>query len=190
MSSTFYILIRRFGGVLRFRIVRRHLACRIQNLTDRIDIQDAENRLVHSVESVERLASLVFTAIERILPECPDCQFILFTAYEEFDLARRAIDLGVLAYLTKPVGPKEVAEKVRQAVARREGRQAEMLPDSPVDRIRRYMREHLDASLSQVAEYMQMHPAYLSRYFRDKTGENFVDVHRKMRMERAKEWVF
>ena len=39
----------------------------------------------------------------------------------------------------------------------------------------------------EVAEYMQMNPAYLSRYFKENTGMNFVDYCRRIRMKRARE---
>ncbi|MBQ9325654.1 MAG: response regulator [Clostridia bacterium] len=128
------------------------------------------------------------TAIERIRPEVPHCQFILFTAYEEFSLAKRAIDLGVIGYLTKPVSRADVMEKVRQAIGIL-GKSADSTPElSNLDRICAYMKDHLSEGLSllDVADYMQMNPTYLSRYFKEKMGMNFVDYHRHLRIERAK----
>ena len=38
-----------------------------------------------------------------------------------------------------------------------------------------------------VAEYMQMNPAYLSRYFKEKTQETFLEYDKRIKMERAME---
>jgi len=51
--------------------------------------------------------------------KCPATVFILSTAYERFDLAQRAIPLGVFSYLLKPVSKKtflETLEKAREAL--------------------------------------------------------------------------
>lgn len=40
------------------------------------------------------------------------CQFILLTAYSDFKSAQQAIDLGVYAYLLKPISKKELIEKL------------------------------------------------------------------------------
>lgn len=45
----------------------------------------------------------------------PDTVFILSTAYERFDLARRAIPLGVHSYLVKPVTKKVFLETLAEA---------------------------------------------------------------------------
>ena len=73
------------------------------------------------------------TAIEKLRPILENCQFIIFTAYEDFSYAKRALELGVMAYITKPVLKNEVIEKVSLAVKRlkeRENRelQRNMLP--------------------------------------------------------------
>lgn len=136
------------------------------------------------------------SAIERLRQELPGCEFIIFTAYEDFAYARRAIDLGVMAYITKPVLKDEVIAKVQLAVKRLNGRKG-LAPgergqgedSAPIARIKRYIQEHIESrvSLMEVAEYMQMNPAYLSRYFKENTGMNFVDYCRRIRMKRARE---
>ena len=56
-----------------------------------------------------------------------------------------------------------------------------------IDQIKRYMQAHVDSdySLIDVAEYMQMNPAYLSRYFKEKTHETFMEYDKKLKMDRA-----
>jgi two-component system response regulator YesN len=52
----------------------------------------------------------------------PNMVFVLSTAYERFDLAKRAIPLGVFAYLVKPVSKRtflSTLDDVREALAKR-----------------------------------------------------------------------
>lgn len=145
------------------------------------------------------------TAIEKLRPILENCQFIIFTAYEDFSYAKKALELGVMAYITKPVLKNEVIEKVSLAVKRlkeRENREMgkekrnvsemsekEHSQEQPaaIDQIKRYMQAHVDSdySLMDVADYMQMNPAYLSRYFKEKTHETFMEYDKKLKMDRA-----
>jgi len=59
--------------------------------------------------------------IARVHETVPDTAFVLCTAYERFDIARRAIPLGVSAYLVKPVTKRmftETLEDVRERLGR------------------------------------------------------------------------
>ncbi|MFP4331574.1 MAG: helix-turn-helix domain-containing protein [Spirochaetaceae bacterium] len=53
--------------------------------------------------------------IREMQHEFPDALYILSTAYERFDLAQRAIPLGVFAYLVKPVSRKRFIEMMFRA---------------------------------------------------------------------------
>ena len=60
--------------------------------------------------------------IAEVHDKFPDVVFVLSTAYERFDLARRAIPLGVHAYLVKPVTKKTFTETlagIRTTLTRR-----------------------------------------------------------------------
>lgn len=124
-------------------------------------------------------------AIEKLKPLIPHCQFIIFTAYEDFHYAKKALELGVMGYITKPVLKNEVIEKAELAIKRLEaGREKSQ---SAIERIKKYMQSHVDSdyTLMDVAEYMQMNPTYLSRYFKEKTHETFVEYDKKLKIERA-----
>lgn len=133
------------------------------------------------------------TAIERLRPVLDHCQFIVITAYEDFSYAKKALELGVMAYITKPVLKNEVIEKVQMAIKRLESKDRKMMVSNGqpavIDQIKRYMKSHVDSdySLIDVAEYMQMNPAYLSRYFKEKTHETFMEYDKRLKMERAME---
>jgi two-component system response regulator YesN len=56
-------------------------------------------------------------AIARIQQTHPDIIFILSTAYERFDIAQRAIPLGLFNYLVKPVSRKALEEEFAKVKA-------------------------------------------------------------------------
>lgn len=54
---------------------------------------------------------------------------------------------------------------------------------------KKYMEDHFseDVSLDEVAEHVYLNPVYLSRLFKQTTGENYTDYLITIRMEKAKE---
>lgn len=78
----------------------------------------------------------------------PEVAFILSTAYERFDLAQRAIPLGVFAYLVKPVSKKtflSALEDAREHLAQTDG-SAPVLGKTP---IRRFLRETVKERIAE-----------------------------------------
>ena len=58
-----------------------------------------------------------------------------------------------------------------------------------VAEIQNFIRQHYqeNISLNMLAEQFYMHPNYLSRLFKEKTGKNFVDYLVQIRMQKVKE---
>lgn len=54
-------------------------------------------------------------AMREIRKENPNIIFIVMTAYDKFDYAKQAIDLGVLEYLSKPVGREKIENVLTRA---------------------------------------------------------------------------
>ncbi len=81
--------------------------------------------------------------IAEVHEKFPDTAFILSTAYERFDLARRAIPLGVFAYLVKPVTKStffSTLDDVRDSFRKRRSARA----DGPTDAaLRRFLAEEV-----------------------------------------------
>lgn len=132
------------------------------------------------------------TAIGKLNPLLSHCQFIIFTAYQDFNYAKKALELGVMAYITKPILKNEVIDKVKLAIRRLESAYTERNPKtetamSSIEQVTRYMQSHVDTdyTLMDVADYMQMNPAYLSRYFKEKMNMTFGEYDKKLKMERA-----
>ena len=57
-------------------------------------------------------------AIREIKQNCPTTLFIIMSAYDKFDYAQEAINLGVLEYLHKPVNHKKIIEVIQKAMRR------------------------------------------------------------------------
>jgi two-component system, response regulator YesN len=75
--------------------------------------------------------------ISEVHDKFPDTVFILQTAYERFDLARRAIPLGVFAYLVKPVTKatfRDTLMSVADALHKRRSPARDSRPDSALRR--------------------------------------------------------
>jgi two-component system response regulator YesN len=68
------------------------------------------------------------------------------------------------------------------------GRQEKSIRDS-VENIQRYVREHLgeDLSLVHLSEVFYFNPSYLSRLFKQSTGENLTDYICSLRVARAQQ---
>ncbi len=69
--------------------------------------------------------------ISNVNRQFPEMICILSTAYERFDLARKAISLGVFAYLVKPVSKKTFLETLAAAQNALEKRSAPVNRESP-----------------------------------------------------------
>lgn len=127
--------------------------------------------------------------------ECPQTTFIIISGYDDFSYTREALKLRVYDYLLKPVdfsGFEELILRLRReqfdrieppAPAPLEGE----LPT--VNRIVAYINEHFseDLSLKTLSEKFYMNPAYLSQYFKNKTGMNYHAYLSRLRMEKAKQ---
>nr|WP_273388007.1 helix-turn-helix domain-containing protein [Cohnella zeiphila] len=60
-----------------------------------------------------------------------------------------------------------------------------------VNEVMQYIQDHLDGetSLQKAADHFQFSVSYLSKIFKDVSGQNFSEFVLRLRMERAKEWL-
>lgn len=124
-------------------------------------------------------------------------QSILLTGYSEFEYARKAIELGSVDYILKPIDEDKFCHAVRTAISRLlEQREYEDLkrsrprPELPNDgierqlaacqdyhvrRVLRYMKEHYQEriSMEDLAEQLRISPGYLSKRFKAETSMTF-----------------
>lgn len=127
-----------------------------------------------------------------ILENKPETRVVLLSGYAEFSDAQKAIEYHVSRYLLKPTDREELFKQfasIHQELLLQNGvphfEEAESNLQQKVDL---YIEKHLQdgASLAGAAEFVYMSPAYLSRAFKDETGENYSDYVARKRMDEAK----
>ena len=131
----------------------------------------------------------------RLCQELDECKVkvVLFSSHQNYEYFRDAIRYHAVDYLLKPVqysALMECFERIRAQLDETEGRQAEAPAgywDQIVEEVLAYIREHSrDATLERAAERVHLSPSYLSRNFKEKSGEGFADAALRIRMEKAK----
>lgn len=119
---------------------------------------------------------------------------VLFSSHQNYEYFRSAIRYKAVDYLLKPVSfaaLMECFESIRTQLDQ-ETQQSEELPRSfwqeTIQEVLTYINEHSrDASLERAAERVHLSPSYLSRNFKEKSGESFSHALIRIRMEKAKE---
>ena len=135
---------------------------------------------------------------------------ILLTSYADFEYARRAIDARVCEYLLKPVDEDQLAEIMRKlgeeiASSRQVEKvmeqaeldggnmnleyfmQLDLSENQYVSRAIGQIRERFGEKLSieSISEEMGVSASYLSRKFKEITGQTFLDFLNKYRVQQA-----
>ena len=127
--------------------------------------------------------------------EVSSTKIILFSGYQDFEYARKALRSGVSDYLLKPVKYEELQDcltRIRELLdgehMDRKTEEAENL--SYYERIISVVCQYLDeeyqtATLEQAARLVNLSPNYLSRLFKEHSSLSFSDYLLKTRMENA-----
>ncbi|CAK4814253.1 unnamed protein product [Aphanomyces euteiches] len=130
----------------------------------------------------------------------PHLTIIIYSAYGEFEYARKAIDIHVESYLLKPLKVQEFVTVMNKAVSRLESEQPLAQPADedeslPIDTNRKVTREVIklirqqykqDIHLSMLANQFNLTPSYLSQLFKKETGSGIAKFINTVRLEEAK----
>lgn len=129
-----------------------------------------------------------------------DVKFVIISAYEEFQLAREAISLGVLEYLVKPLTYEDV-EQVWNKITRNEPGNVSS-PELSVSLKSRYPEAHplilkaleiIESGYAtkivqkELADRLGISAEYFSFLFNRDVGESFSKFLKSYRIEKAKE---
>lgn len=139
--------------------------------------------------------------IETIRNEFPEMYIIIISGYQDFVYAKKAILYNVQEYLLKPIDRAELAQSLTrfrrkrekpelpQSIVTTEGAQSESDANRKIQQIRQLVADNLDRNISLqfIADKLYMNRQYLSTFFKQHTGENFVEYVIQCRMNRAKE---
>lgn len=121
---------------------------------------------------------------------------VFYTAYEDFEYARKGIEYGVRQYLTKNMGYHELVEALSSiknsmdTILQPHYNLGEHEPcnDTVINIVRKYMEtSYQSLTLDSTAKVARMNPQYLSTYFKEKTGMNFRAALGEIRMRKARE---
>lgn len=131
---------------------------------------------------------------ERGLP----LKIVLLTGYKDMEFVSEAMHQGCYDYLLKPtkfsklISVFTALEKILdEEWSQKLSSEAEHVREGGGDVIgyaKAYIQSHLeDASLDSLAGYVNLSPVYVSRLFKEKTGQSFSDYTQNARVEKAKE---
>ncbi|WP_036719624.1 response regulator transcription factor [Paenibacillus harenae] len=132
---------------------------------------------------------------------------IVISGHPEFDYAQKALQLGVVDYLLKPIDKAKLVRTVEQALQVDEKRnrieKMEKLVDTklletgdeesryspPVREAIAYIDTHLGEAIGmrQLADMLHLNPSYFSVLFKEQTQLTFSDYLTRRRMQRAKQ---
>lgn len=127
---------------------------------------------------------------------------VFLSGYEDFSYAQKAIEYGVRKYILKPTKFDELLEIFKQlkveldqkdvVLLYEEQKQLEMqsdlsdVQDIAIIKIKDYVTQnYTEANLDDAAKIVYMNPDYVSKYFKQKTGENFSDYVFEIKMKEA-----
>ncbi len=141
------------------------------------------------------------TLIEKIRERYPAMPIVIVSGYGEFEYARRAMLYGVTDYLLKPIDRAamlKALERIRSLVVRERGEGSEPAGEEPavspgegrklIRKLKEYVAQHPDGDLrlQTLADSVHLSPVYLSKLFKQETGENLSEYITAARLARAK----
>ncbi|MDV4149329.1 response regulator [Clostridium sp. AL.422] len=149
---------------------------------------------------------------KHLLEKYPEVKVIVITGYNEFEYAKRSIRLGISDFLLKPIDDDELKEVVLRLKEKIEKEKAEINEFKSIketigdlteimeveegdddksvniNQIKKYIIKNIcnqALSLTSVAKHFYLNSSYLSRFFKEKTNENFGEYIIKTKMEIA-----
>jgi YesN/AraC family two-component response regulator len=173
-ENGFQVVGKFYDGVSAYNYLR-------QNQVDLI-LSDIKMPCMNGIELAEKLAKENRKEI-----------IVFISAYKDFEYARKAIEYGVYYYFLKPFTYHEIKKELetikaelRKRAGGRDDNTGISIGDKQVEKIKQYIEENIkSADLTSIAGYIKMNQSYLSRFFKEKTGENLSTCITRIRMQHA-----
>lgn len=117
-----------------------------------------------------------------IIQKMKDSKVIIITAYDSFEYAQKALRLGAVDIILKPID----FQQLRQAIARAVG--WNFTGNEVVDQILAYLYEHYNdkIDLETLARQIFCSESHLARSFKKYTGMTVVSFVHKIRIEKSR----
>lgn len=127
-------------------------------------------------------------------------EFVIISAYAEFEFAQRACSLGVTEYLLKPLNLEDLRKILEHLKEKAAGKKRYSWEKSTslrdrypnvhplVKKVLDYIENNYNDRISQreIAKQLNISPEYLSYLFKKETGENFAKFLQSFRIDAAK----
>ena len=130
----------------------------------------------------------------------PKLKIIILTAYEDFNYAKECIGIGVSDYLLKPIVRAEINDTLHKIIGQLDDERNQAEPDETIDEIGgysitieeiiKYIKDNYEdktLNLTSVSKMFGFNSSYLSRKFKEETGQGLSVFLTEVRMEKAKE---
>lgn len=130
------------------------------------------------------------TLSEIIKSKHPKKRIIILTAYEEYDLIRKALIVGVNDYVLKPIKDEELLKVLKNQMDFLDGNNNnKKITNKTLKPILEYIEKNYkeDISLEKAASICNLSIYYFSKLFKKHMGMNFVTYVSKCKMNHAKE---
>jgi YesN/AraC family two-component response regulator len=123
--------------------------------------------------------------IEILKKDNPDLNFIITTAYQDFQYAKKSIQLGVFDYLVKPIIEDELLNVFNRFIKDNGFLVAKSkIVEDTLEIIRKNFNNKL--SLESLAETVHVSPSYLSKKFSEELGISIPNFIMNYRIQKAK----
>ncbi|SES85577.1 Helix-turn-helix domain-containing protein [Natronincola peptidivorans] len=133
-------------------------------------------------------------AMEMIKKSLPEAIVVFLSAYDKFEYAQKALRLGALDYILKPINPEDLKGLLKRLLALKQQQEPpEVKKETVEDDLIVKAKEYVEANyqnkihLQDVSEYVGLSPTYFSKFFKKKTEVNFSNYLNQVRIEKAKE---
>jgi two-component system, response regulator YesN len=130
--------------------------------------------------------------VENIRVFAPRLPCIILTGYGEFEYAKKAITLGVIAFLLKPVDTEELAGVISRLMLNPQIVQTESIVlRSALSREIRFLKNEIETNyqrfdINTIADQLLLNKEYLARLFKKEMGITIVTYLVDIRMQQAR----
>lgn len=161
IDSLNFIIEKEFGGtcLVEYAKTGRRVIELAEQFQPDIAIMDIQMPGISGIE-----------AMKEIRKSNSNVVFIVMSAYDKFDYAKEAINLGVLEYLTKPMNREKIARVLRKAMRQIDGKREKRSNDL-------YIKEKLE-TVTPIIENGLIYNILLQEYFEEdvENYKSFLEI--------------